>query len=201
MTMLLERASDEQVVAFFRALYRNSDPDQGGTLEIRGISPARVEGRSVSAWFPLDQSTGAYRSAVKYAREINAAGYDAFFGVNPRVNRGQEDNDCLAGVALWVDVDGLADRGAAEAKLEKVLEHPLAADLAVFTGGGIHVYWILKEPRDPAEDDFPIYLRSLRAMATTFGGDPKVCNLSRVLRVPGCISHKRNCETLLWMRE
>lgn len=200
--MRLRRATDDDVVRFFTRLYENADPGKGWCLEVRGIWPDRsaLHPRSCSQWFPLANGKGTYKSAVNYARTINNAGYDAFFGVNPRCPNGQEDEDCMAGVALWIDVDGLADVEAAEARLSEVLAHPLPADMAVFTGGGVHVYWVLKEPYDPAEPDYPRYPRSLKAMAKRFGGDPKVTNLSRVLRVPGSVSRKRNCETLLWMR-
>jgi hypothetical protein len=195
-----QKVTDDRAEEFFSRLYQNTDEGQGGHLEVRGLASSRGDRPSVARWFPLVNGEASIRSAVKYAHQINADGYDAFFGVNPRINRGQEDKDCLCGVCLWVDVDGLPDLATAEARLEEVLVYPLPADAAVFSGGGIHVYWILKEPKDPAEDDFPIYLRSLRALARQFDGDQKVCNFSRVLRFPGCFSHKRKCETLLWLR-
>lgn len=190
---------DGDVSRFFSRLYQAVDT---GWLEVRAIDLSdRVDGkRSTSEWFPILKRGVAYRQAQAYAQRLNADGYDVFFGVNPRVRGGQEDDSILSGCALWADVDGLASVDEAEARLERAL-YPLVPDAAVFSGGGIHLYWALKEPVDPASSDWSIYLRSLRAMTKLHGGDTQCTNPSRILRFPLTISHKRGAKTLLWVKQ
>jgi hypothetical protein len=189
--------ADGDVTEFFGRLYA---PLDNGHLEVRAIDLAdRVGGkRSISEWFPIKEGSKAFRQAQAFAHRANLDGYDVFLGVNPRCRGGQEDNDILSGCALWCDIDNLS-KEQAETRLEQAL-HPLAPDAAVFSGGGIHLYWFLKEPVDPASPDWSIYLRSLRAVTKMHGGDPVCTNPSRILRFPLTISHKRGTQTLLWMR-
>ncbi len=190
--------ADGDCAGLFSRLYAAVD---GGHLEVRAIDLAeRLDGkRSVSEWFPICGGAKAFRQAQAYARKTNDLGYDVFFGVNPRVRGGQEDRDILSGCALWTDIDGMVSVEEAEARLEAA-QFPLMPDAAVFSGGGLHLYWVLKEPVDPQDADWSIYLRSLRAMTKFHGGDPQCVNPSRVLRFPLTISHKRNVRTLLWMK-
>jgi hypothetical protein len=189
-------------VEFFSKLYAQTEK---GCLEVRGIDMLeRLSKRSVSHWFSLDRGSSRYpfEQAIKYAKLINDAGYDVFFGVNPRVRGGQEDDDVLACVALWCDIDNLPTPAEAEEKLNWVTDcKPLSVDAAVFSGGGLHLYWVLKEPIDPAGDDYTLYLQALRATSRSYGGDSKCCNSSRVLRFPLSFSHKRGAQTLLWVRD
>jgi hypothetical protein len=195
--MMMPRLTNDpaDVDRFLCGLYSAAD---GGCLEVRGIDPAGKL-RSKSEWFPAI-AIGA--GACQYAANINAEGYDVFFGVNPRVVRGQDDESILSGVALWCDIDNLGSVDAAEAKLEEALAYPLPPDAAVFSGGGVHLYWFLKEAADPADDDaWDRYLRSLRRVCEVHGGDAKCNNPSRVLRFPLTKSHKRGAQTLLWVKE
>ena len=190
-------AADGDVVRFFDRLYGSVD---AGWLEVRGIDLAGQPPKfSLSKWFPIPEEAKAYREAQAYSKELNGLGYDVFFGVNPRCRGGQEDKDILSGCALWCDIDGLASVVEAEQRLEAA-QFPLSPDAAVFTGGGIHLYWVLKEPVDPASPDWSIYLRSLRAMTKLHGGDKQCVNPSRVLRFPLTMSHKRGAQTLLWLK-
>jgi hypothetical protein len=189
---------DGDIAEFFGRLYAALD---GWYLEVRAIDLAdRVDGkRSVSEWFSIKEGAKAFRQAQAFASRLNADGYDVFFGVLPRCRGGTEDGDVVSGCALWCDIDGLATIEEAEARLDAAL-FPLAPDAAVFSGGGIHLYWVLKEPVDPASPDWSIYLRSLRAMTKLHGGDPVCTNPSRILRFPLSLSHKRGLQTQLWMR-
>lgn len=53
-------------------------------------------------------------------------------------------------------------------------------------GGGYHLYWLV--------DEFPIdlFTSAQKAVAARFGGDLSVCDLSRVMRLPGSVHFK--CE-------
>jgi hypothetical protein len=184
---------------FFRQLYANTD---AGWLEVRGIDLKEqgLSPRSVSEWFKITEGDPSYQKAIEYSARINACGYDVFFQVNPTIRGGQEDGDLLSGNALWADVDGLGSEAAAAERLAEILARPLPPDAGIFSGGGLHVYYFLKEGFDPASDDWPRYCRALRATAEMLGGDQKSTNPGRVLRFPGCMSWKRNERVKVWLR-
>lgn len=189
---------DAAPMEFFRQLYRHTEE---GSLEVRAIDciGSGLKPKSKSQWFPIKDGRASYFGAIEYASDCQAGGYDVFFGVNPRIRNGQDDDDVLCGVALWADIDGLASFDEAKARLEEALVFPVPIDAAVFSGGGLHLYSFLKVPRDRADEDWPIYKRALRAMSRHYQGDPKCTNESRVLRFPCSYSHKRKVNTSLWL--
>lgn len=189
---------DADPLHFFEKLYAQEDR---GCLEVRAIdcTGSGLTPKSKSQWFPIKERETSYLNAIQFAASCQAGGYDAFFGVNPRIRCGQEDDDVLSGVALWADIDGLSSFTEAQERLQSILEFPVPIDAAVFSGGGLHLYSFLKVPRDRAEEDWCIYKRALRAMSKHYGGDPKCTNEGRVLRFPCSYSYKRKENTSLWM--
>lgn len=74
--------------------------------------------------------------------------------------------------AVFVDLDG--------APLEPVIQSKVAPDIVVESSPGRwHAYWLLDEC--PLDEFKPTQL----ALAHAFGGDPKVSDLCRVMRLPG----------------
>lgn len=189
---------DGTAMDFFRRLYAQTDT---GWLEVRGIDLKEGKQKSVSEWFEISAGDDSYQKAIDCASRLNAGGLDVFFGVLPRVRGGQEDKDILRGVAAWADIDGLGSEAAAAAKLAEVLTIPLPPDAAIFSGGGLHVYYFMKEPYDPADGDWGLYCKTLKATALMLDGDRKCVNVSRVLRFPGTMSWKRNERVKVWLRE
>jgi hypothetical protein len=190
-------AFDALPMEFFRRLYNNTED---GQLEVRAIHFGGDK-RCYSEWFPIASGDASYKAAIDCSARLNASGYDVFFGVNPRVRGGLEDKDVLSGVSLWADIDGLSSEAEAAEMLRKVLGQPLKPDAAIFSGGGLHLYFFLKEAFDPASDDWPRYCRGLKATAAQYDGDTKCVNPSRVLRFPGTLSHKRNERVRVWLRD
>ena len=93
------------------------------------------------------------------------------------------DDDFYALTALYVDLD---DPGAAEAAKEKI--SGLKPSYAVITGSVPHnraqFWWRLNEPiTNPQESE-----SVLRSMAHNLGGDVKVCNPGRVMRLGGSVA-------------
>ncbi|HWE06989.1 MAG TPA: DNA-primase RepB domain-containing protein, partial [Rhizomicrobium sp.] len=62
------------------------------------------------------------------------------------------------------------------------LKYPPSA--IVFSGGGLHCYWLFKEPLETQGNIERIEL-ALHQLADLVAGDPQCCEVSRVLRVPG----------------
>ncbi len=78
---------------------------------------------------------------------------------------------------VFVDLDG--------SPLEPVLKGPLHPHLVIESSPGrYHAYWIIKGLS--LEDFTPIQ----KLLAERFNGDTKVCDLSRIMRLPGFYHHK-----------
>jgi hypothetical protein len=104
-----------------------------------------------------------------------------YFGVATRVTtaNGRRENCGFIG-ALFTDID-FKVTPEADAR-ERLARFPLAPSIVVHTGGGLHVYWLLREPLDIHETD-PDPL--LRCLSRALRGDLKAGEAARVLRVPG----------------
>ena len=55
----------------------------------------------------------------------------------------------------------------------------------VFSGHGFHLYWVLTEALDATPDNVERVERLLHQLADHVGGDPAVCEIARLMRVPG----------------
>ena len=114
---------------------------------------------------------------------LNAAGAGIFVMVNEGdgvVHEGYKTCRTRASVvavrALFVDLDG--------APLDPVLRS-LPPDIIVESSAGRwHAYWLV---RDVPLKDFELRQKQI---AAKFGGDTKVCDLPRVMRVPGFFHQK-----------
>lgn len=82
--------------------------------------------------------------------------------------------------------------GSKEAIREHLEGLPVAApSVLVDSGGGLHAYWLLKEPFVLDSADRLEAGRIIQQLwVGTVGGDPAVHDLTRVLRVPGTLNHK-----------
>ena len=90
--------------------------------------------------------------------------------------------NCAELHALFIDLD-FKDVPEAEARV-RLGAFPLHPTMVVASGGGLHAYWLLKEPLVlPDEADTAKTL--LRRLAHFFGGDLASAEPARVLRVPG----------------
>ena len=100
--------------------------------------------------------------------------------------------------AVWIDLDVGPDKGypTVEAALEALknacVRHPLPTPSAiVFSGGGLHVYWINDTPMTVGE--WSQYSEGLRAAGVAQGLKADwQCTIDsvRVLRIPGTLNHK-----------
>lgn len=113
--------------------------------------------------------------------------HEVYFGINPRRGR-KGTKDAVAHVgALHVDHDGDAADALARFELRPT------ARVASGGPGREHLYWLLREPitiESPA--DVARIEQINRGLARALGGDLVACDLSRILRVPGTISHKHD---------
>lgn len=121
----------------------------------------------------------------------NRATLDVYFGVATRrdATSGSAEN-CLHLGALFVDVDF---KDADEATLRGCInDSPLSPSIVIFTGGGLHLYYLLDQPQ-PATALKPL----LRRLARYVSGDLAAAEPARILRVPGTLNHKHRPPVLV----
>lgn len=157
-----------EAIDFFRALYRRCSPE--GQIEFLFI-PSREQifiplSRLKLPTFPKDQNV--------------------YFGVATRNDNGGGKENLEQIPALWIDYDrkGMSVRNFRE-KLELFRFRP---SIIMETGGGSHIYWLLRRPA--TKEDIPRVEAILKAMASHLGADLAATDASRILRVPGTLNIK-----------
>lgn len=209
---MVTQLTDPQLAAsFFQALYPDDVPEGLGLILWggRGIQPIRttsiddavagtveLASRGAEGYYgvALQDLAGMDAEAVR-RRESGAS------KVGPQWTRGYAST-AAAIPGLWLDID-LDDEGRGKEGLPKTIEDvdkilaPLPAPtFQALTGGGVHAYWLFREPwvfdgegeRGEAED----LLRRWHAWGSAQGFTVDQANdLARVLRVVGGWSTKR----------
>lgn len=117
-----------------------------------------------------------------------------FVGIAARRREGDGGRaNCYAMPALFVDAD-LRSRETAAVFVGRLEEFPLQPTLVVRsgTGWGLHVYWCLREPHLLMNSSGAIdvgaeqaWQRAQLGLAQHFDTDPTVCDLPRIMRLPG----------------
>src|SRR5215471_7678837 len=95
-------------------------------------------------------------------------------------------------IGLHVDIDFKnidESRDEVLRKLDTMLRYRPSA--VVFSGGGLHCYWLFKEAFS-TQDDIERIEAALRQLADLVGGDLQCCEVSRVLRLPGTHNTKND---------
>ena len=114
---------------------------------------------------------------------LNRNGYGVFVMVNEGDLRGRKAANVVKVRAHFVDLDG--------APIEPVFGCAAPPNMVVNTSPGrFHAYWLT--------DDCPLqeFKPRQQALAMRFGGDPMVCDLPRVMRLPGFF-HVKTAEPYL----
>ena len=134
-------------------------------------------------------------ATLEAAVQLNASGSNIHVTVNPAVpltpdckTRALKDANIVAATASFIDAD---ERGIADKLPKKALVKP---DLAVITGllpfTRAHFYWLLNKP----VSDLDRWRRFQQDLAERYGTDPAVCNPSRVMRLPGFVTHPNSAK-------
>lgn len=149
--------------------------DIGDLIEVRALAAERDKG-------PLPQSlflrAGDIGNAFDRLNALNTSGLNVYAGVLPRnADGGKTDADCLPGLVVWADFDGVDPREAWRRTEKAAMPTP---SLVVNSGHGAHLYWRLTEKVGP--QDISALVGDVAAL---LGSDSSVRNPSRILRVPG----------------
>ncbi len=177
---------------------------EGAQLEVTGFLIEKNTGKVLkvrAALFPsTDEGIGA---ALIRAQALNSEGFNIYFGVNPRapdlrLSPGQRPKDAHVVGAVFVFADGDDDDAS------KALLADSASGLIVNTGSvpgpRVHAYWELAVPIsfqalgsiDSSTNSDAEWRALQKGLIANFHSDPKIQNSSRLLRLPGFISHAKD---------
>jgi hypothetical protein len=110
-----------------------------------------------------------------------------YFGVATREGNQGTKEHCRELPALFTDLDFKETEEALAKRL--LAEFPLRPSLVINSGGGLHVYWLLKQPADTTRDLLKLEA-ILRGIVKNLHGDPTCAEIARVLRPPGILNWK-----------
>lgn len=158
---------------FLRALFEGAK----GKIELRALAP---DGRIVGQCFS-DVGNGAWREAflTQHARA------NVFFGVANRKGNSGKLEQCLTVGALWADID--FKTVSEEEARELAMAFAIPPSIALLSGGGAHLYWLLRERLGVGD---LALLPALRGLAAVLHADRAAAEPARVLRVPGTKNYK-----------
>ncbi|MDL2318171.1 DUF927 domain-containing protein [Eubacteriales bacterium OttesenSCG-928-A19] len=160
-----------------------------------------------TAYFPAED----FPAAAEYSESL-ASTHDVYYGVGLRREKLGDhqrggNGDVSIVPALWSDIDVLGPAHKETALPENIAAAltflnslPLAPTMVVSSGNGLHVYWVFNEPLTIATEahrsNIAGALRGWQAYindaAQTHGWKlDNTSDLSRVLRLPGSVNHKK----------
>jgi len=118
-----------------------------------------------------------------YVRQLSAQCegrvQNLYFGVATREGGGTKSH-CREIPALWTDID-FKDQPEQKAK-ERLNQFPLQPSAIVESGGGLHIYWLLRDPVNAQVEGVRVEAL-LRGLSDRLGGDRGACDFSRVTGV------------------
>ena len=129
-------------------------------------------------WFSTPDQLCRY--AYDLEDEARKRSIGLFYGVLPRtVSGGGKAEHVDLGRTVWIDIDD-KDTGGREQTWEAIKALQLEPSAIVVSGGGLHLYYFLKEPQPATE------IQKANQLAIPLcGGDKAAHDPARVLRLPG----------------
>jgi hypothetical protein len=149
-------------------------PDEG-FVEVRSIKDGKVK-----QWWSASR-----QAAVDLAIEQSDLGWDAYYGVLPRLNDhdGDAEHVVPTSTVLWTDLDAKTI-GSKQRALQSLIRFRIPPSVVVDSGHGYHAYWKLTSPAP-----FSRARLAMIGLARTLNGD-HVYDQARILRIPGTVNWK-----------
>jgi hypothetical protein len=130
-------------------------------------------------------------SSLKVALQIGMKkkknSHDVYIGVATRQGRVGTKEGVTRLQALWADLDA-KEAHTRETRFKQLTALPHLPSIIVWTGGGFHVYWLLKLPAE-GQEELTRAEAVMRRLAEGLEGD-NVGDRARILRLPGTLNHK-----------
>lgn len=174
-------------VTFLTSLYQYCN---GGFIHILLIDRNK---NAINKFIPAEK----LNSIVSFLKDYR--GYNVYFGVATRLNGDMTKEGIIEIPCLWVEID-FTDKGGMDIPedkkreiLQRLKDFPLKPSYLISSGGGIHVYWILKSPF--AKEEIPLAENLNKRLASYFGGDKSSTDANHKLRIPGTLNLKPKYKT------
>jgi hypothetical protein len=177
--MTLKPKPNKAAVPFLAALFKHSVHP----VFITGLTNERGAGSSPQL------NTRSSELVERYTAIWDRPGHGVFFCVatlKPRAARRAKETLAEL-VCLHADLDSKhIDASLEEIQVASLASKvPLLPTLAVSSGHGLHLYWRLRRPLPATPENIMRVETALKKVAAVFAGDPSVCEVSRLMRVPG----------------
>jgi hypothetical protein len=156
---------------FLQALYGNAP---GGYLEVRLMHEHSNAIEKKWRAMPLAEIKQA---GIDKLLAANEQGWHVYFRVALSSQKRSRKADISHITALWFDVD-------AEDSTDFLDKSGFEPHVLVRSGSGYHGYFLLDAPL-AVQDNLPAIERTLAGIAACYGGDGKVKDVTRILRLPG----------------
>ncbi|MCR9093365.1 MAG: hypothetical protein NXI30_04040 [bacterium] len=155
-----------------------------GYLDLRLIEP---DGRTDREVFETTEEVWAEASKPR-RRELNyCVGVATRQTKSTSQRRGGKEH-LQATQALWADIDFSAKLAESTAR-DLIQAFPLVPSMEIYSGGGLHLYWLLQEPidlTDPA--NVRTFEHTLKGIADVLRADRAATDASRTMRLAGTIN-------------
>ncbi len=128
-----------------------------------------------------------------HCRRWDGPGRAMYFGVCTRITGAPTGTrtDLAECPAMWAEVDTRKLELDKDAVRQAAMTSPHAPCLVLDSGGGLHFYWLLTEAIDVRQDGpdaaetEDAIVAVLKQLAGIIAGDAAVCDLARIVRLPG----------------
>ncbi len=120
---------------------------------------------------------GSFDEHKETLAHANQSGCGVFVTINATDGKGRKKENIVRVRALFVDLDG--------SPLNPILQAPLEPHIIIESSPGrYHAYWLI--------EDIPLehFESAQKFLAKKFDGDPSVCDLPRLMRLPGFLHRK-----------
>jgi hypothetical protein len=183
-------------IRFFTALYAG----RTGLMELRTVPLEKTREQGLICWrlrdfVPVMDGKFNAQRVDRFIKETTARRMAAYFGVALRTpaaaaDRKGDASHCQTLTALFVDAD-FKHLGEAETR-KRLADFPIPPSIIVNSGGGLHPYWLLRQPLD-LQRDYPGAQSILRRLARGVADivDESVSEPARILRIPGSLNFKK----------
>ena len=136
----------------------------------------------------------SYKDVCKKVSDLSGDDSDIYHGCGTREDGKGGKDGVIEIPCLWTDID-FKDSSEEEAK-EILKNFPLKPTAEIFSGGGIHSYWKLREPfKINSINDRDVIESYLKKLTSSLKGDNTSAELARILRVPGTRNFKKDYDT------
>lgn len=175
-----KKNENHPVIAFLTSLLKHCE---GGFLDCRFTH--KETGKAIEDFIPLNKIEDL-PMRLRFYRDT----HNCYFSPATRAKRDGHREAILQIPCLWLDLDRKDFQSDEDYKkaTQKIVGFLLKPRFIIKTGGGIHIYWLLKVPA--SKEEIPQVENLLKRLASYFQGDRKSTDASHLLRIPGTLNFK-----------